>query len=182
MRTFNAELSYDSLMNLAKELDAYADSLETKCVTFISRLAELGIQTSVQASTGKYGAYVRFYKTVNPTKDGCDCIMYGSNTGMVTETWMINSSGDTKSVDVSPILMLEFGSGPKAINIQNVPGVGQGTFPEQTHAYDSGGWSYRTTDGEWHHSTGYSPKMPMYRAFAEMYASISHIAKQVFGE
>lgn len=182
MRTYKANLSKSSFMQLAKDLNAYADTLETKCKRFVALLAEKGVLVAKTTATGKYGSYVLFQYKVEPQKDGCTAIMYGTNTGLVTETWMINSAGDTKSVDVSPILMLEFGSGFKAVNPYGLSGVGQGTFPEQTHAFDPKGWSYRTVDGEWHHSTGYQPSSPMYTAAMAMYVAIATTAKQVFGE
>ena len=85
-----------------------------------------------------------------------------------------------KRATVSPVLMLEFGSGLQAENPANIPGVGTGTFPGQTHAENPGGWWYMDLDGVWHHSRGMAAKMPMYFAGKEIRAKIVSIAREVF--
>ena len=60
--------------------------------------------------------------------------------------------------------MIEFGSGLRAQNPKNIPGVGTGTFPGQTHASDPNGWWYMDLEGNWNHSYGITPQMPMYKA------------------
>ena len=77
------------------------------------------------------------------------------------------------------MLMLEFGAGLKAENKSNTPGVGTGTFPGGTHGGESS-WSYMDLDGNWHTSTGTSPRMPMYYAGKELCERVVKIAKEVF--
>jgi hypothetical protein len=137
-----------------------------------------------EQNTGKFGSYIAFKAEVDPEKYGCKAVMVATNTGLIKSEWRINSSGDTRTADVSPILMAEFGSGLKADDSygkrQQVP-MGTGTFPEQTHAEDPDGWWYQTLDGVWHHSYGVSPTYPMMRASVAMTNRISMVAKQVFG-
>lgn len=84
-----------------------------------------------------------------------------------------------KSAEVSPCLMIEFGSGLKAENPASVPGVGTGTFPGQTHA-EQGTWSYMDLDGNWHTSSGVTPRMPIYYAGKELREKVLAIARDVF--
>lgn len=98
------------------------------------------------------------------------------------DTTKIKSEWQTKegvrSAEISPSLMLCFGSGLKAQNPSNVPGVGAGSFGE--HGLDAGGWWYMDLDDVWHHSTGIEPKMPMYKAGKELREKVVAIAKEVF--
>jgi hypothetical protein len=84
-----------------------------------------------------------------------------------------------RSAEISPALMLEFGSGLKAENPANIEGVGTGTFPGGTHGTEPGWW-YMDLDGVWHHSSGVAPKMPMYYAGKELREKVLEIAKEIF--
>ena len=75
--------------------------------------------------------------------------------------------------------MLEFGSGLKAENPANIPGVGTGTFPGGKHGTEPG-WYYMDLEGKWHYSTGISPKMPMYNAGKELREKVVAIAREIF--
>jgi hypothetical protein len=61
-----------------------------------------------------------------------------------------------------------------------VPGVGQGTFPDQTHAFDKEGWYWMDENDEWHYSRGITAKMPMYKASQEIQTIAKRKAKEVF--
>ena len=76
--------------------------------------------------------------------------------------------------------MIEFGSGFKANNPKDIPGVGQGTFPNQTHAFDKEGWYWVDLDGKLNHSYGISPEMPMYKASLEVIKEVRTVVKEVF--
>lgn len=84
-----------------------------------------------------------------------------------------------KRAEVSPMLMLEFGSGLPVQNPANIPGVGTGTFPGGTHGNEPGWW-YMDLEGEWHYSSGTAPKMPMYFAGKELREKVEAIAREVF--
>jgi hypothetical protein len=127
----------------------------------------------------KYGKYITFTKQLENIENGCKAIMIATNTGIITSEW--RTKDGVKTADISPLLMVEFGSGRRAKNPMNVPNVGTGTFPGQTHATDPSGWWWMDLDGEWHHSYGVTPKMPMYEASKAMFSDAERIAMEVFG-
>lgn len=179
-RVFKASLSVDSIRNLQKELTAYRDSLPDKCKRFVVSLSEAGIAVAKQ-NTGNYGKYITFSTKTEPEKDGCKAIMLASETGKIVSAWKVGDN-KIKTADVSPLLMVEFGSGWKAENPLQVPGVGQGTFPEQIHAYDKEGWYWIGLDDKLYHSYGISPKQPMYKASLEIQRIVIEKAKEIFGK
>ena len=176
-KTITIKLNQSSIQNAIKELKQYQNDLDRKCEIFCQRLAELGIQTAKE-NTGNFGKYISFTYEVKDRTKGCKAVMVATNTGIIHSEWQTKEG--VKSADVSPILMCEFGSGLKAENPKGIPGVGTGTFPGQTHAEDPNGWYWMDLDGEWHHSYGVTPKMPMYHASIEMILNIRKIAREVF--
>ena len=177
-KVISMSLSQKSIQNAIKELNQYKSDVLRKTQEYVSRLSELGIQTS-KNNVGNFGRYITFAKELEPNKYGCKAIVLATQTGTIVSRWQTKDG--IKSADVSPLLMAEFGSGHRAENPMNVPGVGQGTFPDQTHAFDEDGWYWRDLDGELHHSKGVTPSMPMYKAFVEMELSAIRIAREVFG-
>lgn len=125
-----------------------------------------------------FGKYIRLSSEITPQQAGCRAVLYMEDASKIVSEWQTLEG--VKSAMVSPMLMLEFGSGLRAENPANISGVGTGTFPSQTHAKDPGGWWYMDLDGEWHHSKGVSAKMPMYFAGKEMREKLVRIAKEVF--
>ena len=176
-KTITMTLSQTSIQNAIKEIRQYQSDLNRKCEEFCRRLAELRIQTA-KDNTGNFGKYISFTYEVKDITKGCKAVMVATNTGIIHSEWQTKEG--VKSADVSPILMCEFGSGLKADNPKGIPGVGTGTFPGQTHAEDPNGWYWMDLDGEWHHSYGVTPKMPMYHASIEMILNIQKIAREVF--
>ncbi len=126
-----------------------------------------------------FGKYIRLTSEITPEQAGCRAVLYMEDTSKIVSEWQTLEG--VKRATVSPMLMLEFGSGLKAENPANIPGVGTGTFPGQTHAENPGGWWYMDLDGVWHHSNGVSARMPMYFAGKEMREKIVSIARVVFG-
>lgn len=174
-----ARLNNDSIQKLIDELKDYRDSLKVKNELFINRLLDEGIHVA-DSYKGFYGAYITFEKEVKPGESRCVGILTGRNSGQLISYW--NKYGKIKSAEISPILFAEFGSGWLAeVLFDNVSGVGQGTFPDQTHAFDKGGWWYKGLNGEWYHSNGFKPSHPMYYADIEMVEQVFSIAREVFG-
>lgn len=150
-----------------------------KTKVFAKRLAEYGISIASDNVAG-YGKYIMFCTEISPQANGCKTVMVATNTGLIKSEW--RTEDGEKSADVSPILMVEFGSGLRANNPKAAEfGMGTGTFPGQNYAQDPSGWWYMDLDGEWHHSYGVAPSMPMYKAAMEMQRNIWKIAKEVFG-
>lgn len=125
-----------------------------------------------------FGKYIRLASEITPEQAGCRAVLYMEDISKIVSEWQTLEG--VKRATVSPMLMLEFGSGLQAENPANIPGVGTGTFPGQTHAENPGGWWYMDLDGVWHHSSGVSAKMPMYFAGKEIRAKITNIAREVF--
>jgi len=168
-------LNQKSLNHAIGELKKYKDSLQTKNEIFLKRLIDAGIRVA-ERNVGKYTGYVSFEKEVSSKGNVGIGILRGKDTKPFVSWWYYN--GTKKEVDVSGILMSEFGSGWLAEVLFDVTGVGQGTFPGQTHATDFQ-WFWRDDKGL-HVSRGELPTHPMYKAMMEMYKEIYVIAREVF--
>lgn len=185
MRTYKTDLSVAGVQNLKKEILNYKNTILPSLINqFVNELSNIGIQTAYNNlgqlnDLGNVSGLVLFYKTSFPVTDGYKAILYAKDQAVVKQFWL--SGGSVKSADVSPLLMYEFGSGYKAKNPKSLPGVGQGTFPGQTHAFDKEGWYWQDLNGKWHHSNGISPTQPMFKAWQSMELSIKAVSKSVFG-
>lgn len=172
-------LSVKEIQAAIKEVKAYQNDLNRKCELLCKRLTAEGISIA-QAHIGSsgFGKYIHLGSEITPQRAGCKAIFYMEDSSKIVSQWQTLEG--VKSAEVSPSLMIEFGSGLKAENPASVPGVGTGTFPGGTHGADAGGWYYMDLNGEWHHSTGISPKMPMYFAGKELRGKVLSIARDVF--
>lgn len=176
MKQIVVKLNNKSIEKAIKELEDYKNSLRAKSELLVSRLIDEGIKVAYQ-HTGKYGGYVEFKKEIE-SGEQCIGLLIGRDSKPYISTWKYK--GGVKSVEVSGILMSEFGSGWLANVIWDVEGVGQGTFPEQTHAFDVRGWYWEDEDGTKHHSRGEQPNYPMYFADMTMLSQVDKIAREVF--
>lgn len=178
-------LSTKDIARVKREIREYQKSLVAKCSLFVEKLAERGITVAV-ANSGEYSGLITFSTEVESGPKGATGLMLATS-GTIKRRWL--SNGQIREADVSPLLMAEFGSGWKASDASAKPnalkaielGMGQGTFPNQTHAFDEGGWYWQDLDGEWQHSEGEEPTMPMFKAALAMEQSIFDVAKEVFG-
>lgn len=170
-------LSVKDVQNAIKEIKAYQNDLNRKCEELCRRLTAEGIQIA-QSHIGSsgFGKYIHLGSTITPEKAGCRAIIFMEDKTKIKSEWQ--TLDGVRSAEISPVAMIEFGSGLKAENPMNIPGVGTGTFGE--HGNEPGWW-YMDLDGNWHYSTGVSPKMPMYYAGKELREKILTIAKEVFG-
>lgn len=161
----------DDIDGIIDYLDTYSNKLDDKATQISERLAELGISIAYQNVGGEYGSYLTFGKIM----ENGEVIFYATDNGQIRVTWDGN-----EGYDVSPLLLCEFGSGQYAENPFNIPlPVGQGTMPNQTHAFDPQGWYWRV-GGQLHHSIGVPPNSPMYHASLEIIDSVVEVAKEVF--
>lgn len=173
-------LSIGSIKKAMKEIEKYKKDIHDKCELLCKRLAKEGIQIA-QAHVGEskfWGRYIHLSSEITPEKAGCKAVLRMEDTSKIISRWQTKEG--VQSATVSPMLMLEFGSGLKAENPAGIQGVGTGTFPGGTHGGDSGGWWYMDLDGNWHHSTGTDPKMPMYFAREGIREKLTEIAKEIF--
>ena len=178
------ELSNKSIGNAKRRLKNYKKRLLAKCELLVSRLADRGITVARANVPSRYATYIMFTKEMSRSDTDCRCLMIATQTGTIRRYWRsLNTANGVTYADVSPLLMTEFGSGVQADLNPKGPqlGFGRGSFPGQTHAQDSGGWYWLDLSGEWHHSDGEVPTMPMQHAMDEMYQSIHEVVKEVFG-
>lgn len=171
-------LSQKEIENAIKELRQYQSDLNRKCEELCSRLTQEGIRIA-QSHIGSsgFGKYIHLGSEITPQQAGCKAILYMEDTTKIKSEWQTLEG--VKSADVSPMLMLEFGSGLKAENPKNISGVGTGTFPGGKHGNEPG-WYYMDLEDNWHYSTGVSPKMPMYNTANELRTKVVTIAREVF--
>lgn len=172
----NITLSTSSIDSAIKKLEEYNKSLDKKAKMLVEKLAEKGIEVARRNSG--YGAYIYFGMKLDNTTGGATAIMFGKNVKQLVVQWQTKEG--IKSAEVNPILMAEFGSGAEFDDVWGVGLVERGSFPNQTHAFDSKGWYWKDLDGKWHHSDGHNPEQPMYHAYKEMYGVIVNVAKEVF--
>lgn len=178
-RVFKTDLSVKGIEQLKRELLNYKEvTLKNLLRKYVTELAKEGITVGKQ-NVGGFGKYITFSIKVDFTKDGCKALMLAEETGKIISSWQ--TTDGIKTEEVSPLLMAEFGSGWGAENPMNVPGVGQGTFPNQTHAFDREGWYWMDLDGNWNYSQGINAKMPMYKASQQIQRIAKSKAKEVFG-
>ena len=171
-------LSVREIQNVIQEIKQYQNEINRKCEELGRRLTAEGIAIA-QAHIGSsgFGKYIHLGSEITQEQAGCRAIFYMEDSQKIVSQWQTLEG--VKSAEVSPMLMLEFGAGLKAENPANIPGVGTGTFPGQTHA-EQGSWSYMDLDGNWRTSSGVSPRMPMYFSGKELREKVLQIAKEVF--
>lgn len=175
-----ASLSQRSMNQLIGDLKQYESSLQDKTGRLVSRLLTEGIRVA-EFRVGAMGKYILFQKDVEDRTDKIVGLLIGENRNVIESVWKTKEG--LKKAKVSPILMAEFGSGWLAeVLFDDAVGVGQGTFPGQTHAFDEKGWNWMDTEGHWHHSKGFKPTHPMYIAEMRMLSEIYEIAREVFAD
>ena len=178
-KVFKSDMSVKGIEALKRQLLQYKDvEIQNKCKELVIRLANEGIIVGRQ-NVGGFGKYITFSMQTDPYKDGCKAIMLASENGKIISSWQTKDG--IKTAEVSPLLMAEFGSGWGAENPMKVEGVGQGTFPNQAHAFDREGWYWIDLEGNLNHSYGITAKMPMYKASQKIITDCSRIAKEIFG-
>ena len=157
-------VSLSNIQAARDQLNECQDWILEKTRELAKELAKAGIQTA-QNNVGVWGRYVEFLIETEETATGCIATL------IMRDTMEIVSKYDSRPVSGS--LMAEFGAGKFAVDpTSSFPNstiiAGRGTFPEQTHAFDPKGWSYRGNDDKWHHSYGVKPTRPMYKAYVRL--------------
>ena len=171
-------LSSDEVRLAIREIQDYQRSLNRKCEELCRRLTAEGIRIAqVRIGTGGFGKYIRLFSEITPEQAGCRAVFYIEDAQKIVSQWQTLEGA--KSAVVSPSLMLEFGAGLPAQNPAGIPGVGTGTFPGGIHG-NAPGWWYMDLEGNWHYSSGVSPKMPMYYAGKELRDKVLETAREVF--
>lgn len=179
--TINGRYSINNskrIEDLINNLEEYKSELVEKAQMFVSRLMDIGIETA-EANTGQYRGFIVFKRHMIADKDSADGVIVATDGTKLVREWY--RDGRIVSTEISPLLMAEFGSGWLAKVLDDVSGVGQGTFPGQRHAFDKDGWDWTTPDGETHHSIGETPTFPMHSAALAMEFEINRVGREVFG-
>lgn len=177
-RIFKTELSVAGIEKLKQDLLNYKNNtLPNLMQKLAMALAQQGIMIAEQ-NVGGFGKYITFSLETTPYKDGCKALMLATEKDKIISSWQTKDG--IKTAEVSPLLMAEFGSGWGAENPMKIQGVGQGTFPNQTHAFDKEGWYWIDLDGNLNYSKGINAKMPMYKASQYIITNVAKIAKEVF--
>ena len=172
-------LSVGEVQNAIKEVEAYKNDINRKCEELCRRLTAEGIQIAqFHIGSSGFGKYINLGSEITPRQAGCKAIFYMEDTAKIKSEWQTQEG--VQSAEISPSLMIEFGSGQKADNPAGIKGVGMGTVPSGKHGNEPG-WYYMDLEGNWHYSTGISPKMPMYYAGKELSEKVLTIAREVFG-
>ena len=161
MKKIAITLDPQSIANGIKEIKKYQQELKDKTLIFAERLSDFGL-TVVRA---ELSGHIDSGQTINSLR--------------------VENLGNGKFAVVAQsksILFFEFGTGvkggghPKAAEL----GMGPGTYHGAGHWDDPNGWWYMNDNGEWRHSYGYQPYMPMYKTSLAMIENIERIAKEVF--
>lgn len=179
------KLNTTDINNTINILENYKKKILNACLGFCMELSRQGIEIAYQSiAENPLARYVVFFRRFNTDEAGASVIVIGTNKdGLLTRRWIgLDEYGNEiiKTADISPLLMVEFGAGPNVKNEMNIPGVGRGTFPNQTHAFEDSWW-YKDLSGVWHETSGEMANMPMYNAYVEMQTKIFDLAKQYFG-
>lgn len=173
-------LSAKEFREAAWQVEQYKKGLNQKIQEFCKVLLQYGRVIAIQyGDQSPLGKTLHFSTEISTAVSGCKAMLIG-----VGQTK--KSAGET-GASVNTLLLVEFGSGihhnTGAVNpMQSDLGLGVGTFPGQTHAFDPSGWYYKDDDDQWHHSYGVKATMPMYHSANEMRQRIAETAREVFGK
>jgi len=179
MKTIELSLSQKSIEDAIAELELMKTRVATLSRSILNSLLEIGIVVG-RESGGDYADYISFSAYVEKDDVGHIGMLVARDRQKIKREWWYR--GQKVSVDISPLLMAEFGSGWLSIvskEWESLAGeVGQGTFPEQKHAFDPDGWHWTDTQGGYHKSRGEAPSFPVYRAWMAMKQAIDETARK----
>lgn len=169
-------LCVEDVEKAIKEVKAYEGRLITKCNVLCGKLADMGLVVA-RAKIGEapLGKYVHLNIKYEHKKSSCKAILFATGDKINTPTGTIGT-----------LLMVEFGAGIHYNHAENPKasefGMGVGTYPGQTHAFQEEGWYYMDESGQWHHTYGVKATMPMYNADMEILMNIHKVAREIFSK
>ena len=174
--TFTSDLSVKGIKNLQKQLRHYRDvDLPRKCKRLVQKLLDIGVEVSkARIDESPLGKYVTITTNISADKANCKGILLAK--GEVKE-----SEGYEPFYT---LLAIEFGAGiyhnPTPNPNADKFGLGVGTFPGQTHAFEDM-WFYWDEDTQsWKPTHGVKATMPMYYADLEIKNNIIKAAIEAF--
>lgn len=159
--TISFNLSENSVRNAIRELEQYQRDFNYKIGLVVRSLTEIG------------------FKEVRSR------LPSSQNVSEFPVTWNDNVKIMEIMASGELVLFFEFGAGIYYNETLDNPlgtkyGMGVGTYPNQTHAFDENGWYYQDDGGEWHHSYGVQATMPLYKAQRKMKEMASAEIRKVF--
>lgn len=174
-RTININLfDSKSIQNAIKQIEQYRDDLPRKCQEICRRLVEEGVKVAdVAINSVPIGKTITLTTDINPSKMGCKAML--KMTGRETRTEDGRTFFSALAIEFGAGIYYNSNSNPKSSEF----GMGVGTFPGQTHAFQDG-WYYLGNDGNWYYSHGVQASMPMYKASVALRQKIDSIIKDVF--
>lgn len=172
-----SDLSVSGLQALQKELERYRDSLTYKCRLLAEKLSEIGANViNAKVDESPLGKYVTLQTDITEEQAGCKAILIA--TGEIKE--------QAGYAPFNTLLAIEFGAGIYHNKIPNPNadkfGLGVGTFPGQTHAYQDFWFYWNEEQQKWLPTHGVKATMPMYNASLEIQKKIVEKAKEIFGK
>lgn len=174
-KTLKADLSVSSIRNLQKQLQDYQNDLIKKCRLLAKELSEIGTNViNAKVDESPLGKYVTLKTDITEEKAGCKAILI--------------AIGEVKEQEgyapFNTLLAIEFGAGIYHNKIPNPNadkfGLGVGTFPGQTHAFEDYWFYWNEEQQKWLPTHGVKATMPMYNASLELQKEVVKIAKEVF--
>lgn len=160
MATYN--LTVSDLDRLIRDVRGRERWLRERTAVLVQRLAELGAENA------------RISFAAAPYDGVKDCTVTAEPRG--ENVWAVKADGET-------VLFIEFGAGITYANPQHpeagINGMGVGTYPGQTHAFDPNGWYIPKSAGGGH-TYGNPASMPMYNAVKYLEQNLQQIVQEVF--
>lgn len=161
-KIISMKLSEASIDAAIAALQAYSDGISQKGMEICRRLANIAELTVSQTyASAPYVGEKDYVISVEEVENG----------------YAVIADGHT-------VLILEFGAGIRYAYDPDHPlsgqfGMGPGTYPGQTHAFDEWGW-WLPKDKGGQHTYGNPPSMGMYYAGKELREQVEAVAREVF--
>lgn len=173
-RVFKGDLSTEGIQSIIDQLNHYAFvDLPHLADVFVRELAEAGITVAEYTVYSDFRPYIEFkYET----KGLCQGELVASDSALIHRIWYTKGGDVAGEADISPLLMSEYGAGPYAMTGH------RGTFPGQTHAFQSVWYWYDATGTKHSSEEDYTiiSTQPMYKALYQMMERATTIARKVF--
>ena len=165
-------LSEASIDAAIKQLNDYKAKLQRAGAEIAERLANLGYEVAFGIMAGN---------------------VYSGETISSLQVQQVSENRFVLLAGSPALLFFEFGAGVNGGGhpLNGQMGMGPGTYPGQTHAFDPTGWWFETDDANlairtskktgkmYGHSYGNPPRMPFYQASVKMREDLLRVAREV---
>lgn len=188
-KVVKVNLTSKSFKQASKSVQVFKKDFNARLQRLVTNLSLEGISVArivVETGNGDLASHIAFKKKVTSADGNIKSVIVAYDTSQITSRWitLVNGRETVKKAKISPILMAEFGSGPRAGAFETLSeakqfGLGRGTFPGQTHAYEEY-WHWMDTDHRWHTSKGITPSMPVHKMSIFIQSEVSRISREVF--